>query len=101
MAIEILKGEKKGHLGQNEVRAKYLKNKVLKYLRIAREERSRYYLSVKEYVPNMENVAQASERTTGSLVERVIPDKEAISMTKFRATSGCSEPVLIMLKKKS
>ena len=39
LTIEILRGEKKGHLGQNEVRAKYLKNKVLKYLRIAREER--------------------------------------------------------------
>ena len=55
MTIEILRGEKRGNLGQNEVRAKYLKNKVLKYLRIAREERGLFYLSVKEYISNKEN----------------------------------------------
>lgn len=55
------------------MRAKYLKNKILKYLRIAKDDRAKYYLSKCELVRNVEDksTAQFAHR-----VERIISVKE-------------------------
>ena len=72
LAIEILRNGTNTKVGSiQEVKAKYFKNKILKYLRVPRDDRPRYYLSRYEIVRNDAKTGQTKSEVTHR-IERVI-----------------------------
>ena len=97
MAIEILRNGPNTKVGTTqEVRAKYLKNKLLKYLRVPRDDRPKYYLSRYELVKNTADTKQARDEVTHR-IERIIPDKEMINPGHLIARDGHKESIMLRL----
>ena len=95
LAIEILKsGTNAKASATQEVRAKYLKNKILKYLRIAKEDRSKYYLSKYELIRNPDD--QLTDRPAHR-VERIMSDKEMVNPQNYMAEGGNVESLMLRL----